>query len=177
MSGGGTDFTISAAQPGLAISPGSGTTPATITVTVDPTAFQSTYGTIPVTLTINSTNAVNLPQKVRLLISNPDQDQRGSIVNIPGVLTDVLADSARNRYYVVRQDTNEVLVFDGSNNQLRTRLRAGNRPHRIALSNDAKMLLVANADSQYISVFDLDTMQPQTPVQLPSGHFGRSVAQ
>jgi uncharacterized protein (TIGR03437 family) len=177
MSGGGTDFSISAAQPGLAISPGSGTTPATITVTVDPTAFQSTYGTIPVTLTVNSTNAVNLPQKVRLLISNPDQDQRGSIVNIPGVLTDVLADSARNRYYVVRQDTNEVLVFDGSNNQLRTRLRAGNRPHRIALSNDAKMLLVANADSQYISVFDLDTMQPQTPVQLPSGHFGRSVAQ
>jgi DNA-binding beta-propeller fold protein YncE len=174
---GSTDFSISASQPGLTISPASGTTPATITVTVDPAAIQNTFGTIATTLSIRSNGAVNMVPGVRLLISNPDVDQRGTVVNVPGVLTDVMADNARNRFYIVRQDTNEILVFDGGNNQLRTRLRTGTRPHRIALSADQKMLLVANADSQYVGVYDLDTLQPQTPVQLWPGHFARSVAQ
>jgi uncharacterized protein (TIGR03437 family) len=175
--GGSTDFSLSASQPGLSISPASGSTPATITVTVDPAAIQNTFGTIATTISIKSNGAVNMVPSVRLLISNPDVDQRGSIVNVPGLLTDVMADNLRNRFYVVRQDTNEVLVYDGGNNQLRTRLRAGTRPHRISLSNDQKMLLVANADSQYVSVFDLDSLQEQRPVQLWPGHFARSVAQ
>jgi DNA-binding beta-propeller fold protein YncE len=125
VSGGAVDFSIAASQGGVSVSPSTGTTPATITVTVDPAAFQNTFSTLAVNLTVQSTTAVNLPRTVRVLLSNPDQDQRGSIVNVPGVLTDVLADTARNRFYVVRQDTNEVLVFDGGNNQLRARLRTG----------------------------------------------------
>jgi len=35
---------------------------------------------------------------------------------------------------------------------------------------------VANADSQLVQVFDLDTLQPRLHVQLPGGHYGRSVA-
>jgi uncharacterized protein (TIGR03437 family) len=176
--GNSTPFNVSAAQPGgLTISPGSGRTPATITVTLDPSAMQNTFGTTAVTINVWSDTAVNAQRTVRLLISNPDQDQRGTIVNVPGVLTDIVPDTARNRFYIVRQDTNEVLVFDGSNNQLRARVRAGTSAQRATISNDGRMLLVANADSQYVSVIDLDSLQPQMPVALPPGHFGRSVAQ
>jgi uncharacterized protein (TIGR03437 family) len=176
-SGGATDFSISASQPGLTISPASGTTPATVTVTVDPAAIQNTFGTIATMISIRSGAAVNMVPGVRLLISNPDVDQRGTVVNVPGILTDVMADNARSRFYIVRQDTNEVLVYDAGNNQLRTRLRTGTRPHRISFSPDSKLLLVANADSQYVGVYDLDTLQQQRSVQLWPGHFARSIAQ
>ena len=83
-SGGSTDFSISAEQPGLSVSPASGTTPATITVTVDPAAIQNTFGTLATTLSIKSNGAVNMVPSVRLLISNPDVDQRGSIVERTG---------------------------------------------------------------------------------------------
>ena len=175
--GGATDFSIQAAHPGLTISPGSGTTPATVTVTVDPSAIQNTFGTIATSIAIRSNGAVNMVPSVRLLISNPDVDQRGTVVNVPGVLTDVMADTIRNRFYIVREDTNEVLVFDGSNNQLRARLRTGTKPHRIAFSPDSKQLLVANSNSQYVGVYDLETLQQQRSVQLWPGHFPRSIAQ
>jgi hypothetical protein len=40
----------------------------------------------------------------------------------------------------------------------------------------AKYLLVASADSQYISVFDLDTLSGPSNITLPGSDFGRSVA-
>jgi uncharacterized protein (TIGR03437 family) len=171
-----TDFTVSTSQAGVTISPSSGTTPATVTVTVDPAAMQNTFGTLAVPLVISSLSAVNAPAPVRLLISNPDQDQRGSIVNVPGVLADLVADTARNRFYIVRQDKNQVLVFDGINNQQIATLRTGTTPKRIAITNDSKSLLIASTDSQLVQMYDLDTLQPQLPIQLPSGHYGRSLA-
>jgi uncharacterized protein (TIGR03437 family) len=172
-----TDFSIASDQPGVVISPSSGTTPATITVSVDPTAMQNTFGTLAVPLRITSANAVNVPPALRLLISNPDQDQRGSIINVPGLLSDILPDPARNRFYVVRQDKNQVLVFDGTSNKQSAVLRTGTTPTRISLSSDAKSLIVAGTNSQLLQVYDLDSLQPQMPVQLPPGHYGRSVAQ
>jgi uncharacterized protein (TIGR03437 family) len=171
-----TDFNISTKQAGVSVSPVSGTTPATVTVTVDPAAMSNTFGTLAVDLQITSGTAVNVPPTVRLLISNPDQDQRGSIVNVPGVLTDVVGDPARNRFYIVRKDRNQVLVFDGRNNRQMAVLRTGTTPRRVAITNDSRSLLVANEDSQLIQVFDLDTLQPDLPIQLPAGHYARSVA-
>jgi uncharacterized protein (TIGR03437 family) len=171
-----TDFRISSSQAGVTVSPSSGTTPATITVTVDPSAAQATFGTVSATLTITSNGAVNVPTPVRLLVSNPDQDQRGSILSIPGELTDLVADRVRNRFYVVRRDKNQVLVFNGSNNQQIGVLRTGTTPRRVAMTNDDKMLLVASTNSQYVQIFDLDTLEEQMPIQLPAGHYGRSVA-
>ena len=119
----------------------------------------------------------NVPPALRLLISNPDQDQRGTIVNVPGLLSDILPDPARNRFYVVRQDKNQVLVFEGSSNRQAAVLRTGTTPTRISLSSDAKSLIIAGTNSQLLQVYDLDSLQPQMPIQLPPGHYGRSVAQ
>ena len=78
-----TDFTITPSQAGVIISPSSGVTPATVHVSVDPTAFAGTNGTTPITLTLGSASAVNQPRPVRVLMSNPDQDQRGTTVDVP----------------------------------------------------------------------------------------------
>ncbi len=172
-----TEFSISTSQAGVTVSPSSGLTPANITVSVDPTAIQNPFGTLAVPLQITSPTAVNSAITVRLLISNPDQDQRGTIINVPGVLSDILSDTSRNRFYVSRQDKNQVLVFDGSTNQQMAVLRTGTTPARMSFSQDGKSLIVASADSQLLQVYDLDSLQQQLPVMLPSGHYGRSVAQ
>ncbi len=174
----GTDFSITSPQAGVLVSPASGKTPATVTVTVQPGAIPNPGGTLAVPLTISSASAVNVAPAVRLLISNPDLDQRGTIVDVPGQLVDLLPDPAgRNRFYVMRQDKNQVLVFDGSNYGQIATLRTGTTPTGMSFTNDGKSLIVASTDSQLLQVFDLDSFQPQPPIELPASHYGRSVAE
>jgi uncharacterized protein (TIGR03437 family) len=170
-----TDFSITTSQAGVTVSPASGTTPANVVVTVDPTQFE-TQGTNVVTLSINSSSAVNIPTPVRLLISNPDQYQRGSVVDVPGTLTDLIADPGRNRFYILRQDRNELHIFDGSTNQQIVALRTATTPSQMSMTADGNYLMVANDNSQLVSVFDLNALQPVNPIVLPGGHYGHSVA-
>src|SRR5205085_8567747 len=84
--GGNTDFKITVTQPGVTVSPSSGLTPATVQVRVDPAVFQAQTGTTALNLQITSASAINVPPSVRLLINNPEPNQRGTIVNVPGQL-------------------------------------------------------------------------------------------
>jgi uncharacterized protein (TIGR03437 family) len=174
--GGSTDFRITPSRSGVTVSPSSGTTPATVQVRVDPAAFQGANGTTPVTLTLSSATAINQPRPVRLLVNNPDQDQRGTVVNVPGQLTDILPDPGRNRIYILRQDKNQVLVFDAAANNLVATLRTATTPTLMSFTNDRRYLLVGHNDSQLVTVYDLDALQPDTPVVLPGGHYARSIA-
>lgn len=171
-----TDFSISTSQAGVSIIPSSGVTPATVQVRVNPTIFANTNGTTVVPLTISSGTAINQPRPVRLLVNNPDTDQRGTLVDIPGTLTDILPDPARNRYYVLRADKNQLLVFDAGSNNLIATLRTATTPSMMAMTMDQKMMLVGHNDSQLVMVYDLDALQPLNPVVLPGGHYARSIA-
>jgi uncharacterized protein (TIGR03437 family) len=178
-SGANTAFTLNVNSPGVKLSAASGTTPARIQVTIDPTVFQDQKGTATVQLQLASTQAVNVPQPVRLLINTRDPDQQGVIHNVPGKIVDVLADPQRDRFYMIRQDKNQVLVYDGTSfNQIGT-LRTGNTPVQMTIFNDfilGSWLLVANDNSQVISVFDLNTLKPLAPIYLPGGLYARSIA-
>jgi uncharacterized protein (TIGR03437 family) len=174
--GGNTDFTITPSQAGVTVTPSSGTTPATVQVMVDPNQFQ-TKGTTVVSLTLSSQSAINMPKPVRLLVSNPDENQRGTIIDIPGVLSDIMADPMRNRFYVLRQDLNELLIYDGNTNQRIVALRTATTPTGMSMSNDQNFLLVTHNDSQLVTVYNLNTMLQVSPIVLPGGHYGRSVAQ
>lgn len=171
-----TDFSIGASAPGVTIVPSSGVTPATVQVQVNPNLFPSSSGTAAVTLTISSQTAVNQPRAVRLLVNNPDVNQRGTVIDIPGTLTDILPDPGRNRYYVLRADKNQLLVFDGGSNQLLTTLRTATTPSMMAMTNDQSELLVGHNDSQLVMVYDLNALAPLAPVVLPGGHYARSIA-
>ena len=174
--GGHTDFSLSAGTPGLTITPSSGVTPATVEVRVDPNAFTSQNGTTAIEINIRSVMAVNLPAPIRLLVNNRNPDQRGTFINVPGKLVDLLADPARDRFYLLRQDTNQVLVFEGSEYRQIATLRTFNTPMQMAVTFDRKYLLVGHDNSQFIARYDLDTLEAVTPVMAPFGHYPRSVA-
>ncbi|MDQ6759697.1 MAG: hypothetical protein M3Z32_07520 [Acidobacteriota bacterium] len=174
--GGNTPFSVSTSTPGVTITPSSGVTPATVAVRVDPNAFQNQNGTSSAMLTVQSSKAVNLVPAVRVLINSKQPDQRGTVVNIPGNLVDLLADPIRDRFYVIRQDKNQVLVFDGSNYTQIAALRTGNLPSTMAITFDGRYLLVGNSGAQIVNVFDLETLQATPPIRLPSGHIALSIA-
>jgi uncharacterized protein (TIGR03437 family) len=174
--GGHTDFTIGANMTGVTISPASGITPATVQVSVDPNAFQNQNGTVAVPIAIASSTAVNLPPTVRLLINTRNPDQRGTLVDVPGNNVDLLADPARNRFYILQQDLNQVLVFDGATYQQIAALRTSTTPTQISMTFDRKYLLIGHDNSQLAFVYDLDSFQQQMSITFPPGHYPRSLA-
>ncbi|MEO7143154.1 MAG: hypothetical protein ABI165_06570, partial [Bryobacteraceae bacterium] len=174
--GGNTPFALSTTTAGISISPSTGVTPATVQISVDPNAFQNQKGTVAAAIAISSGAAVNLPAPVRVLVNLHDPDQRGAVIDIPGKLVDILADPVRNHFYVLRQDKNQVLVFDGANYTQIATLRTTNTPTQLAITFDQRYLLVGSNDSQIIPVFDLDTLQPMPPIYMPGGHYPKSIA-
>ena len=168
--GGSTPFSISANASGITVSPSSGVTPAVVTISVDPNAFASQKGTVTASLTIGSSAAINLPQQVRVLINSQDPSQRGTFVDIPGKVVDLLADPKRGVYYVLRQDKNQVLVYSTGNNSLSATLRTCTTPTSMAITFDQQYLLVGCDNSHYLNVIDLDLLQAQQPVVLPSDY-------
>lgn len=175
-SGANTDYSISVNISGVTVTPSQGVTPATIRVNVDPNAFQNQKGTVTGLLTISSARAANVIKQVRLLINNREPDQRGTTVNIPGTLVDLLADPTRDRFYVLRQDTNQVLVFDATSQTQIATLRTANVPTQLAITFDRRWLLVGSDAAQVIRVYDLETLEESIPVRMPSGHYPRSIA-
>src|SRR5207253_1900404 len=82
-----------------------------------------------------------------------------------------ITDPARNRYYVLRQDKNQVLVFDSTSNQQTAVLRTGNTPTSMAMTFDNFYLLIGHDDSQVAYVYDLNTLKPELPIVMPFGHY------
>jgi uncharacterized protein (TIGR03437 family) len=177
--GGGrtADFNLTTNQQGVVISPSSGRVPATVQVRIDPTFFQNQNGTVSVNINLSSSSAVNVPTPVRLLINNRNPDQRGTFVNIPGTLTDLLADPVRNRFYVVQQDRDQVLVFDSITYQQVAALKTSATPTQLAFTFDRKHLIIGHDNSQQAWVYDLDSLQQELPIQFPPGHYPRSIAE
>ncbi len=175
-SGANTDYSISVNIAGVTITPSQGVTPATVRVNVDPNAFQNQKGTVTGLLTISSARAANVIKQVRLLINNREPDQRGTTINIPGQLVDLLADPVRDRFYVLRQDTNQVLVFDASTQTQIATLRTANVPTQMAITFDRRWLLVGSDAAHLIRVYDLETLEESIPIRMPAGHYPRSIA-
>jgi uncharacterized protein (TIGR03437 family) len=174
--GGNTSFSISSDTTGLSVNPNTGVTPATITVSVDPAVFTSQTGTVVGTLTLKSSQAVNVPSSVRVLINSHDPVQRGTFVDVPGKLVDLLPDPSRSRFYILRQDQNQVLVFSSTNNTQIATLRTNNTPMGMAITFDQRYLLVGCDNSHYVNVFDLETLQPTQMVRMFDGDYVQSLA-
>jgi len=174
--GGNTDFKVTTTQSGVTILPSSGVTPATVQVLVDPTVLPGSGGTTAITLSISSKSAVNWPKPVRLLVNNPDPSQRGTVIDQPGVLTDILPDPTRNVIYVLRQDMNQLIVLDGGTLNPITTLRTATSPTMMAETSDGKFLLVGHDDSELVTVYDLTALQAVNPIVMPGGHYVRSIA-
>ncbi|HET8546784.1 MAG TPA: hypothetical protein VFL57_02210, partial [Bryobacteraceae bacterium] len=174
-SGAATDFTL-APDAGVRVVPAFGTTPARVRITVDPNSFATQKGTTAAKIQIKSTRAANLPNAIRVLINTREPDQRGTFYNVPGKLVDILSDPTRDRFFVLRQDKNQVLVFDGVTYTQVATLKTGNTPTQMAISFDRKYLLIGSDNSQLIFVYDLETLEPLPWIRMPLGHYPRSIA-
>ncbi|MFN0172589.1 MAG: hypothetical protein ACKV22_39925 [Bryobacteraceae bacterium] len=174
--GGAVDFSLSSDIAGITITPTSGVTPAIVRVQVQPTLFANRQGTVTGLIRFRSTGSVNLPGSVRVLINTREPDQRGAFVNVAGRLVDVLADPTRNRVYVLRQDADQVLMFDGSNYTQIATVKTFNTPTQMAITIDGRYLLVGHDNAARVSVIDLETLRATPPVVFPRGHYPRSVA-
>jgi uncharacterized protein (TIGR03437 family) len=174
--GGKVPFTARSSSSGIMVTSDSATTPATIRVSVDLTQYQNNSGTVIGQITFLSAAAINVPPVVRVLVNNRAPDQRGTILNIPGKLVDVAADPYRNRFYVLRQDKNQVLVFDASNYRQITTLATGNTPMQMAITTDGNFLITGADNSQVAHVFNLNTLVFDHYIEFPSGHYPRSIA-
>jgi uncharacterized protein (TIGR03437 family) len=167
--GGAVDFSLSTDTPGITFSRTQGTTPASIAITVDPLAFQNVKGTRTINVKINSAAAVNVIRPIRLLINNREPDQRGAIVNVSGQLVDIIADPARDRFYILRQDTNQILVFDGTTLRQFATLKTYNSPTSLAITADKRFLLVGHDSAQVAGVYELDTLRQLPYIATSSG--------
>jgi len=175
-SGAAVDFTLAPGNSnGIRLSATSGTTPARIRVDVDPTVFQNAKGTTIVPINVTSSRAVNIPEPIRLLINTRDVNQRGRILPMSGTLVDILADPARNRIYVLRQDKNQVVVLDSGTLRQTAVLRTGNTPMTMALTEDRRYMIVGHDNSQFAGVFDLETLRASEPIRFP-GNYPATIA-
>jgi len=175
---GQTDFTLSTTMPGVTVTPSSGTTPATVNVTVNMATYASHSGTSQGLIQISSSSAVNVPAPVRVLVNSHEPDQRGVFFNAPGTLVDLVTDPARNRFYVLRQDKNQLLVYEGNNfTQPSKILPTANTPTQMTITPDSKYLIAGADNSQVAYVYRLDpTVEFDRYVIFPFGHYPRSVA-
>lgn len=170
--GNATHFSITPNQAGILVSPASGTTPAVVTVGVDPNAFSNQTGTVLATLTISSPDgsSIDIPQTLPVAISSPQPAQRGSSIAIPGNLVQVMADPARPQYYVARQDQNEIYVFNQSNNTLMTTLPTCTKPTSMAVTIDQHYMLVGCDAAHIMPIFDLNLLQEVGYVDMGSDY-------
>ena len=168
--GGSVPFSIASSNPGVTVSPKSGMTPATITVRVDPLAFADQKGTASIQLSFSSTVAVNLANNVRVLVNSREPNQRGTIIDVPGTLVDMISHPTKDEFYVLRQDRNQVLVFNGTNNTLKATLRTCTKPMSMTITYDRSKLLVGCDNSHLIDIFDLATLTPLEPLYAPRSY-------
>ncbi len=94
----------------------------------------------------------------------------------PGKIVDILADPVRNYVYLLRQDKNVVLVYDGTTlkpvmcGDQPCQLRTGNTPVSMAITDDQQFLIVGNDRSHLASVFNLDLLQADVPIVFDDGY-------
>ena len=173
--GASADFKFTSDNPAVRISPSSGVTPR---------PFGS--ASIPVLSRIKRygdrqhkdriARAVNPAEPIRLLINSREPDQRGNVVNVRGKLVDIAADPDRDRFFILRQDPNEVLVFDGTTFTQTATLRTYNTPTAMTITFDRRYLLVGHENSHLVSVFDMETLEPERPIRLSTGDYAQALA-
>jgi uncharacterized protein (TIGR03437 family) len=147
-------------------------------------ALAKGYGTInpPHDFLLESPEAINLPDRVRVYQNNRDSDDRGTILPIAtGIaitpqLTDLLFDAPRNRIYIANTGLNRVEVYDIASGQFLTPIKVGQLPVSLALTPDGTVLYVANSGGESISIVDPNAMVSTGLVAFPPIQFASNLA-
>ena len=171
-----------ASNAALTIRQTSSVAPATLQITFDSRrANLNALGTGQYSIVLSSPEAVNVEPAIVVSLNFRDVDQRGSIVPIDGLGTDMLVDEARQRLYVANFLRDRVEVFSLADRHFLAPIAVGSQPMSMAQVN-ASTLVVANSGAEFISVVDLEAMKEvdrimMAPVPLSgTPQFPRSIA-
>lgn len=142
------------------------------------------YGTInpPHDFLLQSNDAINIPDRVRVYQNFRDADDRGTILPIAtGIstnpqLTDLVYDATRQRIYIANMGLNRVEVYDIGTQAFLTPIKVGQLPVSLALTPDASVLYVANSGGESISIVDPVKMVSTGLVAYPPIQFASSLA-
>jgi DNA-binding beta-propeller fold protein YncE len=100
----------------------------------------------------------------------------GGVITLPGgTPSDVVLDELRHVLYLVQNKTNQVLIFDYTNNQIVGNIATGKTPLAAAISMDGAWLYVTCSGSTSLNVIDLSVNRVVQTVQLPSAPQGVEV--
>lgn len=170
-------------QASPATAPAARSTPTQLSFAFNATLTKG-YGTInpPHDFILQSNDAVNVPDRVRVYQNNRDSDARGAILPIAtGIATgaqlnDLVYDAPRNRIYIANTGLNRVEVYDIGSQQFLTPIKVGQLPVALALTPDGTTLYVANSGGESISVVDPDKMVSTGLVAFPPIPFASNLA-
>jgi uncharacterized protein (TIGR03437 family) len=142
------------------------------------------YGTIdpPHDFILQSSDAINIPDRIRVYQNFRNSDDRGSILPIAtGIstnpqLTDLVFDATRQRVYIANSGLNRVEVYDIASQAFLTPIKVGQLPVSLALTPDGSLLYVANSGGESISMVDPVKMVSTGLVTYPPLAFASNLA-
>lgn len=127
----------------------------------------------PINVTLQSREAINMPNTIRVYMNFRQADQRGVIHPVPVSLNnaeglwEIALDDRRQRVYVANSGYNRIEVFDIRRQRFVEPIDVGQLPHSIALSLDKNTLYVGNTGGESISVVDLDARRVVSTIEFP----------
>jgi YVTN family beta-propeller protein len=133
----------------------------------------------PINIVLNSREAINFPNVIRVYMNFREADQRGIIYPVPTTLSSVtnsaafeglqelLLDEKRQRVYVTNSGMNRVEVFDIRRQRFVEPMDVGQLPHSMAMTLDGNTLYVGNTGGESVSIVDLDARREVGSVQFP----------
>ncbi|MBM3759299.1 MAG: hypothetical protein FJW36_03525 [Acidobacteria bacterium] len=179
-------FSVPALTPAVVAQVNSGLAPSSVTFTMDPGRVNVTRrpgtnvynpnpgGALPVNL--NSLEAINIPNTIRVFMNFRLSDQRGLIFPIPTLTNGINAgrglrhielDEKRGRVYISNSGYNRIEVFDTAKQRFLDPIEAGQFPQTMAMSLDGDTLYVANVGGESISVIDLSSLSTVGNIEFP----------
>jgi YVTN family beta-propeller protein len=169
-------FSVPTVTTALVTEVSSGVAPATITFTMEPgrsgvvrqpgTNLHTNAGLgggTPIPVSMQSTEAINYPNTIRVYMNYRQPDQRGVIYPVPTSLNngqglqELLLDEARERLYLTNSGYNRVEVFDTRRQRFLAPIETGQMPRSMAMSLDGSTLFVGNTGGESITIIDLDS--------------------
>jgi YVTN family beta-propeller protein len=140
----------------------------------------ATFGNAtPINVVLNSREAVNFPNVIRVYMNFREADQRGVIYPVATTLSsvtnsaaheglqEVLLDERRQRVYVTNSGMNRVEVFDIRRQRFAEPIEVGQLPHSMAMALDGNTLYVGNTGGESVSIVDLDARRQVANVDFP----------
>lgn len=147
-------------------------------------AFANVRGTAapPHDFLIQSPEAINIPNVVRVFENSRDSEARGTIVpmaigpSTTNPLGDLAYDATRQRVYIANAGLNRIDVYDIQQKAFVAPIKVGQMPSSMALSQDGLTLYVTSSNSEIIHVVDPAKGQVVGAVTFPPVPFNSNAA-